>query len=118
VREGLFCTKVEPLIKTPLNHVYAASFIRRGGLDGLHVGFQRLGSRREGAEKPSSDGRAEAVVRGLVPRTYRPGAPGALGGSAPSKGELAVKRPPDTATPLKADMEPVQSVPTMKGAQR
>ena len=51
-------------------------------------------------------------------RTYRPGAPGALGGSAPSKGELAVKRPPDMAIPLKADMEPAQSVPTMKGAQR
>jgi hypothetical protein len=34
--------------------------------DGRISGFQRLGSRREGAEKPSSDGRAEAVSEGLT----------------------------------------------------
>ena len=68
----------------------------------LSAAVEPEGGRGKAVIRRQSGGR----VRGLDPRTYRPGASGALGGSAPSKGELAVKRPPDTAIPLKADMEP------------
>ena len=94
------------------------SFIRRGGLGRADIRLSAAGEPEGGRGKAVIRRQSGGRVRGLDPRTYRRGAPGALGGSAPSKGELAVKRPPDTATPLKADMEPVQSVPTMKGAQR
>ncbi len=73
-------------------------------------GWGARGRARKAVIRRQSGGR----VRGLVPRTYRPGAPGALGGSAPSKGELAVKRPPDTAIPLKADMEPDTDCPAYR----
>ena len=90
----------------------------RGGLGRADIRLSAAGEPEGGRGKAVIRRQSGGRVRGLDPRTYRPGAPGALGGSAPSKGELAVKRPPDTATPLKADMEPVQSVPTMKEAQR
>ena len=48
------------------NHAYAPLSSGGADWDGRISGFQRLGSRREGAEKPSSDGRAEAVSEGLT----------------------------------------------------
>ncbi len=95
--------------------IVTASFIRRGGLGRadiwLSAAWEPEGGRGKAVIRRQSGGR----VRGLVPRTYRPGAPGALGGRAPSNGELAVKRPPDMAIPLKADMEPAQYVPPERG---
>ena len=115
MRERLFCTINRATNQNAFQSYYVASFIGRDGLGRADIRLSAAGEPEGGRGKAVIRRQSGGRVRGLVPRTYRPGAPGALGGRAPSNGELAVKRPPDMAIPLKADMEPTQYVPPERG---